>query len=56
MIGSLFQNTVNIINIRMPLINKEKEGENVCEVSLVFSSLTFDFPNLIILTVKSEQM
>ena len=56
MIGSLFQNTVNIVNIRMPLINKEKEGENAYEVSFLFSSLTYNFPNLIILTVKSEQM
>ena len=37
MIGSLFQNTVNIVNIRMPLVNKEKEGENAYEVSLLFS-------------------
>ena len=51
MIGSLFQNTVNIVNIRMPLVNKEKDGENAYEVSLLFSSLTYNLLNLIILTL-----
>ena len=32
MIGSLFQNTVNVVNIKLPLINKE--NESVSEVTL----------------------
>ena len=32
MIGSLFQNTVNVVNIKLPMINKE--NESVSEVTL----------------------
>lgn len=32
MIGSLFQNTVNVVNIKLPMINKE--NESVYEVTL----------------------
>ena len=32
MIGSLFQNTVNVVNIKLPVINKE--NESVSEVTL----------------------
>ena len=32
MIGSLFQNTVNVVNIKLPMINKE--NESISEVTL----------------------
>ena len=32
MIGSLFQNTVNVVNIKLPMINQE--NESVSEVTL----------------------
>jgi len=39
MVGSLFQNTVNVINIRVPTTNKE--DENASEVSQ-FNMIRYD--------------
>ena len=37
MIGSLFQNTVNVVNIKLPMINKENESVSEVTLDNVFS-------------------